>query len=877
MLLICVPKLLLLAAMKFMIHKTVIYCICLFFSFYVLPAHSQNYGIRFLGQDMVVQDNRTSMDLCPNGPLCFSDNFDLSFKVMFIPKSKASFGYIVRIIDNQSRNIDLMMYDQEGERSKKFKIVIGERFSSISFGLDSNMLYNRWNTFRFHFDIARNKLVFYANDRVFTEGNPNLKNAACFKILVGANSYQKFKTTDLPAMQMKDIGIAEKGKATHLWTLDEFSGNIATDRIQNLKAKIVNPRWIRSMHYTWEQVNTFVAEGNASIAFNPKTESLYITSTDKLHSYSLSDNSMQQISYKNGKHTLLLGNQCVYDPVSGDLINLNIDKQKVAVFDFSTQTWDAAFSANERITKYWHVNKFISAADHSLYVLGGYGELSYKNDVQKYSFADKSWKMISVDSTVMEPRYLAALGSDPYSGNAYVIGGYGSLTGVQMLNPRNFYDLIKFDVKRGSFKKIYSLKYPENDFAFANSLVIDEKAGEFYGLIFPNQKFNSSLQLIRGSLTKPMYQVVGNKIPYSFQDIRSFADLYYCAASKKLVAVTLFKKSDSQTQVTVYTIDFPPNGLQPASVLGKVSSFYYLWYVIAGILLPVLLYLIGFKFRTNRTAEVKLSVPAPLLDDEVVDEEKITGQIMEEIQPKPAPQKRTVQLFGNMQVFDAAGNDISRLFTPRLKEMFLLILIYSVRRKIGVSSERLDEILWFDKSKNEALNNRSVNIARLKTILDKIGSFHLSKVTGYWKIEADFNQVYIDYQQYLEIMNTNEVLDKPTITKLFVVIQRGCFLLNTDYEWLDEFKTEITNEIIDRLLLYARSVDIASDPEFLIQTTSHIFQFDGVNEDAMHIQCKALTILGKHSVSKHVYEKFVKEYKSIYNEDYNQSFHSIIK
>ncbi|MEO6520055.1 MAG: galactose oxidase [Mucilaginibacter sp.] len=864
-------------------HRTVISYFFFLFTFYSQQAYSQNYGLRFLGQDIAVQDNRTSLDLSPDNPLCFKQDFELSFKINFFSNSKAYFGYIIRIIDNHSQNIDLMIYDQEGTRSKDFKIIIGEKFSGISFRLDSNQLFNQWNTFKLRFDKAHNSLIFYANNKVLVEKNAGITNADCFKMLFGANHYNKFKTIDLPAMRIKDIRIAEGGKPTHLWPLDEVRGNTATDVIQKVKANATNPRWIRSMHYNWEQTNSFLVNGNASVGFNPKTESLYIISSNALYTYSVLSNGLQTTDYKSGEYTLLQGNQSIYDTLTNKLINLNIDKKKIASFNFTTKKWDDKFGENERITKYWHANKFISDVDRSLYILGGYGELKYKNLLQRYDFASKAWAVLPVDSNAYRPRYLAALGVSPHTGNTYIVGGYGSLSGSQMLNPSNYYDLVKFNVRDNTFKVMYKFKYPENDFTFANSLIINQKSNEFYGLIFPNQKFNSHLQLIKGSLTTPDYQLVGNKIPYQFYDIRSFADLYYCPASKKLLAVTLYRKTDKQTEVKIYTIDFPPNMLnaEPEKAAVSERSVGYAYYGIVVIVLLGGLYLIRLLFKNKSGKASKpispVIVPASGILKEETPDIKSVNLMNDEREDKGLAQKNSIFLFGNLQVFDAEANNISRLFTPVPKELFLLILIYSIRRKTGVSSEKLNEILWFDKSKKDALNNRSVNIARLKTILEKIDFCQLSKTTGYWKIEIDYSKVHVDYQEYLDIVSTKQVLDKEKIERLFALIQRGSILLDTDYEWLDEFKTEVTNEIIDRLLLFARSVDMAGDPEILIQTTNHIFHFDPVNEDAMQIQCKVLASLGKHSVSKHVYEKFCKEYKSIYNEDYNKSFNSIIE
>jgi two-component SAPR family response regulator len=863
-------------------HKTLILFIFSLIILFVQPAYTQNYGLRFLGQNVAIQDNRTSLDLSPDAPLCLKNDFELSFKINFLINSKAYFGYIFRLIDDQAHNTDLMLYDQEGTKTKNFRIVTGEKFSNIMFELDSNQLFHQWTNIRLRFDKSHNNLTVLVDNKVYSQKNISSSKGQCFKMLFGANFYDKFKTTDLPDMRIKDIRIAEGNTPIRFWPLNELTGNIALDEIQKAQAKVVNPMWVRSMHYNWEQVNSFSVAGNASVGFDAKTEQLHVVATNGMYTYSVPGNKLQTTVYKSGSYVLLQGNQSVFDTISGKLYNLNIDKGKAAAYNFTTKNWDDKYNENERITKFWHTNKFISDVDQSLYVLGGYGELKYKNLVQKYSLKDKTWLVLPVDSNAFGPRYLAALGVAAHTGNAYIIGGYGSLSGLQMLNPRNYYDLVKFNLKDGSFKLIYKFKYPESDFAFANSLIIDQKNNEFYGLIFPNQKFNSSLQLIKGSLTKPNYQVLGNKIPYQFYDIRSFADLYYCPVSKKLVAVTLYRKADNQTEVKIYTIGFPPKMLVVQQIASRSSLLRNIFYVLGGIALVVLLYII--TRRKKQPGKVIATAPAPALpvndrqiEISVKEEVKVIDLISNEDRVTLPPQKSSIYLFGNLQVFDAETNNISRLFTPLLKELFLLILIYSIRRKTGVSSEKLNEILWFDKSKKDALNNRSVNIAKLKTILERIGACSLSKTTGYWKIEIDYSQVHVDYQQYLNIIDTRQVLDKQKIESLFTLIQRGSILLDTDYEWLDEFKTEITNDIIDRLLLFARSVDITADPELLIQTTNHIFHFDPVNEDAMQIQCKVLANLGKHSVSKHVYEKFIKEYKSIYNEDYFKSFHSIIE
>jgi two-component SAPR family response regulator len=114
------------------------------------------------------------------------------------------------------------------------------------------------------------------------------------------------------------------------------------------------------------------------------------------------------------------------------------------------------------------------------------------------------------------------------------------------------------------------------------------------------------------------------------------------------------------------------------------------------------------------------------------------------------------------------------------------------------------------------------------------------------------------------------------VEELAKIISKGSFLAGANYEWIDNFKLETANEIIDAYLLYANSINIADDAEFLIEVANYIFYFDPVNEEAMQIKCKALVHLGKRSLAKYAFEHFCHEYKAIYKENFDKDFQSII-
>ena len=515
----------------------------------------QSYGLTFNSHEEVLE-KRTSLDLSPEDSFCFTRNFDLSFDINFIPNHQIYFGYIIRIISNDNQNVDLIF----NEQSHSFKVITGENFSGISFTIDSPRLYKEWNGVNLKFNLENHSLRFFVNGKLTGESSiPSAFN--CLKFLWGANDFQKFKTRDIPPMKIKDVRIFEQNKLRYFWPLDETSGDVCYDKINKKIAKVKNPVWLKPQYQKWEVAGSFTINGYASSAYDTRHDRLYVIGSDSLATYDLKKEQTSVDWLPSYHQNLLLGNQAVYDTLTDKFYDVYIDQKQVVAYNVNNQQWELDF-AQAPTTEFWHANKFISPADTSLYIIGGYGQLKYKNLVQRYHFATKKWETLTTSGDYFPPRYLAALGTDAKGDFAYILGGYGSQSGDQMLDPKYYYDLFRFDVKRKLFKKMYSFKPSGTPFTFANSLITGPNSNEYYGLIFPNDSFNSNLQLIKGSLKDSTIQMLGNPIPYSFHDVQSFADLYYSPASNKLIAVTLFysKEGSKQrnTEVKIYSLNFPP-------------------------------------------------------------------------------------------------------------------------------------------------------------------------------------------------------------------------------------------------------------------------------------------------------------------------------
>jgi hypothetical protein len=860
-------------------YKYLIVAFCCLLVYAKLSAQScLVYGLAFNSHETVAE-KRTALEIGADKPLCFSRPFRLAFDVNFISNNQIYFGYVLRIV-NGNRNIDLL-YDQ---RASLFRVTFGQTFSGISFSCNQPQLFNDWNRLAFTFDPVQQQVSLAVNGK--PAGSARFAfDGSCFGFLWGANDHERFQTRDIPPMRLKDIRLLENGKQRYHWSLDETGGNTCFDSGHTEKAIIKNPVWIKPGHQRWHMIRSFDIRGNALVAFDARKEVLLVAGSDSLLRYE-AGNRQDAWSAEAVKHkTISIGSLAVYDTITGQLYNLYTDKREVASYAPGSHQWNTGFY-DTILTEYWHANKWMSAADTSVYILGGYGQLKYKNKLQRYHLSTRRWDSIATKGDFFPPRYLAALGLNATGDTAFIMGGYGSMTGDQMLDPRHYFDLYAFALKSGTFHKRFELDSGHTRFAFANSLVIDSKNRQYYGLVFPNDRFHSELQLITGSLDKPVYRQMGDAIPYSFYDVQSYADLFYAPGAGKLIAVTLLStQPESQTaaltHVQVYTIDFPPVALAADAALQQPGRNSRLgWHTGLAFVVAAIGAWLFFFTRRNKKAGTAVTSPVPLHTGVAGDNtiEPAASPVAAPLPHTPPPPAGPgIYLFGPFQVLDQQGADITELFTPLIKELFLLILVHTVRTGRGITSNELDEILWNGKPVKDAKNNRSVNMTKVKNILEKIGHCRMVKQSVFWQFQYE-EPLYLDYAVFTQLLKEQHPAPREHITRLLQVVERGAFLHQTEYGWLDDIKAGICNSVIDTCLAYLKNwKEQVEEADLVIRITNGMFFFDRLNEEALAYKCKALILLKRHALANDTYAKFIKDYREMYGEEFYKPFNEVIR
>ncbi|UVO99000.1 hypothetical protein NXV86_02870 [Bacteroides sp. BFG-257] len=158
--------------------------------------------------------------------------------------------------------------------------------------------------------------------------------------------------------------------------------------------------------------------------------------------------------------------------------------------------------------------------------------------------------------------------------------------------------------------------------------------------------------------------------------------------------------------------------------------------------------------------------------------------------------KECVCFFGGFRVIDKEGNDITSSFTPTLKSLLILLVLYTGRDPKGIIGHKLIQLLWYDKTDESAKNNRNVYMSKLRGLLEKVGDIKILNQNGFWSIQFEEGTI-CDYLEALHLYKEN---NSQNLEKLLELLLRGIMLPNMEIDWIDAFKNDFSNSTIDLFL-----------------------------------------------------------------------------
>ena len=354
------------------------------------------------------------------------------------------------------------------------------------------------------------------------------------------------------------------------------------------------------------------------------------------------------------------------------------------------------------------------------------------------------------------------------------------------------------------------------------------------------------MELLKISINEPKVEVVElrEKLPFEIRNIGDYnLFLYYARQTNELVSVLRLNTDESHAEVRIHTMLFPPVGVSIPDQ--SPSDTPWLGYL-AGGLGALLLWLLIWKYRNGAQS----TQPLPVVDTAV---SGIESQ---------------VKILGGFKLTDQEGLDITARLSPKLKEIFLLILLHSVGKKTGISTKRLTDILWPDSTAASAKNNRGVNLQKLRQVLKSMPAVEIRFAENKWEAQLAATTT-CDLEYALNLLESNN-LDTAvgTIT--------GPLLPGTSYEWLDAIKVDVHHQLIQLLITQIEAHEHHADWSRVVMLSRSILLIDPVHDDALRHQLRALVQLKKAGQAQATYEQFTDRYKQLYDEPYPIGFEEIL-
>jgi two-component SAPR family response regulator len=136
--------------------------------------------------------------------------------------------------------------------------------------------------------------------------------------------------------------------------------------------------------------------------------------------------------------------------------------------------------------------------------------------------------------------------------------------------------------------------------------------------------------------------------------------------------------------------------------------------------------------------------------------------------------------------------------------------------------------------------------------------------------------VYCDYVECLKLLKREKIHDTDFNLNFYHIIQEGELFKGDSFDWLDDFKGFISNNIVDILMKFISELSIDRDNELVLKLTDRILISDPVNDQALSWKLKALIRQNNYNLAKFTFDRFCVLYEEMYGEKFATKFDELI-
>ena len=840
--------------------------LCLLFLLTGMTLFAYSQGLLFQANDKEIKE-RTSLQIFQEGEIpCFTKNFQLSFELSI--RDFDTFGYVFLLKEDQGKTKYSFTYTYLDGENSTFKFNTDGKENHYSLNLRNDALAYQWIPVSFAFDLQQDVLTIRIGDNEKKITSLGLKDTFCPHLFFGRYDY----ILDMPTFAIRNLKLEGDRSHSYTFPLNENEGEEVHTSTGKVLGTVVNPVWLINGSYHWEKLFEYSFQTPSGITFEPDSQRLIIFSQDSLLTYNLLKRQPQKYSYSNKLPVKLQLATHFMNTTDGklyvyELNNLPLGDATVAALDLNNQEWKQTGVAALPVQLHHH-DGFWDETTGKYLVFGGFGNKRFNNTFLEYDIEGDRWDTLSYSGDRIIPRYFSGMAVNKNREHIYVFGGMGNESGEQSVGRNYLHDLYLLDRKQQSVRRLWQ-NASDHRLVVARDMILTPDEKYIYALCYPEYLSDTYLQLYRLTVDDGTMKALGDSIPMRSEEIMTNANLYYNSLTHEYYCTTTEFDKKGHTVIRTYVLSAPPVSLDEIRSYGSRSSLEIRWlWIMAGI--GVLLLAGGVLFvRKKRgkqrnavleSSSVLMSPPVGREPDKSVQgKETLAKEDFESSLVRP----NAVYLFGPFTVIDRNGRDITHLFSSRLRQVFIDILLHSTHN--GVLSASLNEVFWPDKPDDKVKNLKGVTINQIRKNLAELDGVELVHDKGYFRLV--FTDCYCDYFRFRTLKNAEEVENE-----LGILLMRGKFLDGMDAGMMDHFKQKVEEFLSSFLPLEIERLYQQHKYDAVIRFCNVLFRVDPVNELALAYGMHALNHTGSSQEAILQYSLFVREYRQMMNEEYSISY-----
>lgn len=786
-------------------------------------------------------------------------NFDLSLW------DKENLGYIFSLTGKtDSYSLSYLYYRNEAI----LNFNIDRKSNKLHMPLSLSQLGKRkWIKIKVDLDLVANSATVWVDNKQYKASDIGFEDSMTPKLIFGLNPYY----TEVPDMAIKDLMVSDESKS-YFFPLNEWSGNIAHDQSGEEIGMIQNPVWLSNESYFWKPVYTHTFASVAGLNFDPIDDELVMYGHDSLTVYHAENGATAEIPYKNPMPIPMVLGKSIFNTKENkvyayEAYNETKGAVNMASLDMKTLQWQSIGKSAFPEQRHHH-NIFYNATQDSIYLFGGYGTYRYYNVIYNYNPQQDKWQVVNFKGDTIAPRFFSAVGKAEGSDDVYLFGGYGNESGSQIVGGKQYYDLYRINLKTHIVKRLWDI-HPEKDvFVPANNLVLSKDGKYFYAMCYPHEIFKTSIKLYKFSIADGSYEVMSSAIPVISERIESDINLFFDAKTNQLFCTLQEFADNRKSTVKVYSLAYPPIAVNASFAATKHNRATF-WAILTGLVVALTLVSFGgvWLYKTSRKKLPATARPFNIPEPE-------TDQPAPIIQKTDEPRINSIKLLGEFAAYDRKGKDITYLFSPKIKQLFLLIFMNSLEAN-GIGSKKISQVLWPEKDVAKTKNIKGVTFNHLRNIISDIDGIELNFVNDIYVFNLN-ERFFCDYCLVTAELKKSQDAARELILENFDLINEGSLLTDTADPWLDDFKQHYEEQLLQHLVPQLQQFYTEENYKVVLDLGRLLHLIDPFNDTVLKYQLKSDRRLKGIDHSKKIYDQYVLEYKKSLGVDYQVSFDKLL-